>query len=80
MAIPEPACTADNEDEVGVKWLKVWAMLQVKSDLNHSVTIQVVDTCDSCAPDVITLLQPQWASISATTASNGKSIHYRQVL
>lgn len=55
-------------------------MLQVAGDLNRSVTVQVVDLCDTCTPDVITLLDPQWASISATSADYGTSIEYRQVL
>ena len=55
-------------------------MLQVISDLNRGITVQVVDVCESCAPDVITLLEPQWASILASTANNSASIRYRQVL
>lgn len=57
-------------------------MVQVAGELTPSVTVQVVDVCDICAPDAITLLAPQWASFPAATASGDIRIHvqYRQVI
>ena len=57
-------------------------MVQVTGELVPSVTVQVVDVCDTCAPDAITLLAPQWTSFCAASASEDAQFHvqYQQVL